>query len=99
MFFGIKYSFDIYNATGFLIDANYMYLKNPPNVNHPLVSGEWPYYLITFEFAARMLVYLHMLYLKLSFYEQKVTYSVIVYYENRFFKRFRAKSFNYSLHS
>lgn len=41
----------------FLIDANYMYLKNPPNVNHPLVSGEWPYYLITFEFAALMLVY------------------------------------------
>jgi len=41
----------------FLIDANYMYLKNPPNVSHPLVSGEWPYYLITFEFAALMLVY------------------------------------------
>ena len=34
----------------FIIDANYMYLKEPPAVNHPLVSGEWPYYLINLEF-------------------------------------------------
>ena len=34
----------------FLIDANYMYLKEPPAVNHPLVSGDWPYYLVNLEF-------------------------------------------------
>tara|TARA_B100000959_G_scaffold265154_1_gene306369 strand:- start:313 stop:843 length:531 start_codon:yes stop_codon:yes gene_type:complete len=41
----------------FLIDANYMYLKNPPEVDHPLVSGEWPYYLVNLEFAVLFLLY------------------------------------------
>ena len=41
----------------FLIDANYMYLKNPPEVEHPLVSGEWPYYLVNLEFAVLFLLY------------------------------------------
>ena len=41
----------------FLIDANYMYLKEPPAVNHPLVSGKWPYYLINLEFVVVILLY------------------------------------------
>ncbi len=41
----------------FIIDANYMYLKEPPAVNHPLVSGEWPYYLINLEFIVLILLY------------------------------------------
>lgn len=41
----------------FLIDANYMYLKEPPAVDHPLVSGEWPYYLVNLEFAILFLLY------------------------------------------
>ena len=41
----------------FLIDANYMYLKNPPAVDHPLVSGDWPYYLVNLEFVVLILVY------------------------------------------
>ncbi len=41
----------------FLIDANYMYLKNPPEVEHPLVSGEWPYYLVNLEFVVLFLLY------------------------------------------
>lgn len=41
----------------FYIDANYMYLKEPPAVNHPLVSGKWPYYLINLEFVVVILLY------------------------------------------
>ena len=41
----------------FYIDANYMYLKEPPVVNHPLVSGKWPYYLINLEFVVVILLY------------------------------------------
>ena len=41
----------------FLIDANYMYLKEPPAVNHPLVSGDWPYYLVNLEFVVLILLY------------------------------------------
>ena len=41
----------------FLIDANYMYLKNPPAVDHPLVSGDWPYYLVNLEFVVLILLY------------------------------------------
>lgn len=41
----------------FLIDANYMYLKNPPAVDHPLVSGDWPYYLVNLEFVILILLY------------------------------------------
>ena len=41
----------------FIIDANYMYLKEPPAVNHPLVSGDWPYYLVNLEFVVLILLY------------------------------------------
>tara|TARA_Y100000992_G_scaffold136541_1_gene90351 strand:+ start:1336 stop:1938 length:603 start_codon:yes stop_codon:yes gene_type:complete len=33
----------------YLIKSNYMYLNKPPEVNNPLIIGEWPYYLIYFE--------------------------------------------------
>ena len=41
----------------FLMDANYMYLKEPPAVNHPLVSGDWPYYLVNLEFVVLILLF------------------------------------------
>ena len=41
----------------FMIDANYMYLKNPPAVDHPFVSGVWPYYLVNLEFIVFFLLY------------------------------------------
>ena len=41
----------------FLIDSNFMYLSEPPNINHPLVSGEWPYYIIKWEFFVFLLLY------------------------------------------
>lgn len=41
----------------FIIDANYMYLKDPPAVDHPFVSGNWPYYLINLEFIVFFLFY------------------------------------------
>ena len=33
----------------FQIDSNYMYLAYPPNVNNPLILGEWPYYIFYWE--------------------------------------------------
>jgi len=33
----------------FYLGSNYMYLAEPPQVENPLVIGEWPYYLLWFE--------------------------------------------------
>lgn len=33
----------------FVLGSNYMYLANPPGVNHVLVMGEWPYYILYWE--------------------------------------------------
>ena len=41
----------------FMIDANYMYLKSAPAVDHPFVSGEWPYYLVNLEFVIFFLLF------------------------------------------
>lgn len=51
----------------FLLGANYMYLVDPPAVNHPLVSGEWPYYLINLEFFVFLLLYFTYSLFKVSF--------------------------------
>ena len=42
--------YDLIFLNDFMIDANYMYLKEPPPIDHPLISGEWPYYLFNLEF-------------------------------------------------
>lgn len=34
----------------FAIGGNYMYLAEAPQVDNPLVIGEWPYYVLWFEF-------------------------------------------------
>jgi hypothetical integral membrane protein (TIGR02206 family) len=33
----------------FYVGGNYMYLAEPPQVENPLVIGEWPYYVLWFE--------------------------------------------------
>jgi hypothetical integral membrane protein (TIGR02206 family) len=33
----------------FKINSNYMYLAYPPNVDNPLIIGEWPYYIMCWE--------------------------------------------------
>ena len=41
----------------FQIDSNYMYLAYPPDVNNPLIIGEWPYYVIYWEFIIVIFTY------------------------------------------
>ena len=41
----------------FQIDSNYMYLAYPPSVNNPLIIGEWPYYIIYWEFIIVIFTY------------------------------------------
>ena len=41
----------------FQIDSNYMYLAYPPNVNNPLILGEWPYYILYWEFIIIIFTY------------------------------------------
>lgn len=33
----------------FKLNSNYMYLAYPPNVDNPLIIGEWPYYIMYWE--------------------------------------------------
>lgn len=42
----------------FLIDSNYMYLAAAPSVSNPLVIGDWPYYILFWEFIVVILTYL-----------------------------------------
>lgn len=41
----------------FQIDSNYMYLAYPPNVDNPLIIGEWPYYIIYWEIIILIFTY------------------------------------------
>ena len=55
----------------FIVGGNYMYLAEPPQVNNPLIIGEWPYYVIWFEvFVILLLVLLYSL-SKISFRKSK----------------------------
>ena len=42
----------------FLLDSNYMYVNAAPEVNNPLVIGEWPYYLLFWEPLVMIIAYL-----------------------------------------
>ena len=48
-------------AINSLLGSNYWYVNQPPPVNHPLVQGEWPYYLIGMEAAVVTLFFLFSL--------------------------------------
>ena len=39
----------VVGVINYFIDANYIYTVAPPNVNNPLIIGEWPWYWIGFE--------------------------------------------------
>jgi hypothetical integral membrane protein (TIGR02206 family) len=42
----------------FKIGSNYMYLAEAPNIKNPLVFGEWPFYILNWEFFIIILFYL-----------------------------------------
>lgn len=48
----------------FVIGSNFMYLAHPPGVNHVLVMGEWPYYIIYWEFFIVVMFYMFYLIFK-----------------------------------
>ena len=45
-------------VVNWLLDANYMYLREIPNVDNPLVFGEWPRYIGNVEVIGLLLVIL-----------------------------------------
>jgi len=45
----------------YFLSANYMFICSPPNVNNPLLIGDWPIYLIILEFV--YFLYILILYL------------------------------------
>ena len=53
----------------YLLGSNYMYLNSPPEVENPLIIGEWPYYLISLEFIVIAIFYL--IYLLSSFRQKR----------------------------
>jgi hypothetical integral membrane protein (TIGR02206 family) len=55
----------------FIVGGNYMYLAEPPQVNNPLIIGEWPYYVIWFEVFVVLLLLLLYYLSKISFRKSK----------------------------
>jgi hypothetical integral membrane protein (TIGR02206 family) len=51
----------------YFLNANYMYLRNKPEANNPLVIGNWPWYIIGFE----IFLLLHFLVVYVIFYKMK----------------------------
>ena len=45
----------------YILDANYMFICQPPNVDSSFIIGEWPYYLLYLE--GIYLIYIYILYL------------------------------------
>ena len=41
----------------YLLDANYMYLNRPPDVDNPFIIGEWPYYIFNLELVVLVLTF------------------------------------------
>ena len=42
----------------FKIGSNYMYLAEAPNIKNPLVFGDWPFYILNWEFIILILFYI-----------------------------------------
>ena len=42
----------------FLLDSNYMYVNAPPQVDNPLVIGDWPYYILLWEIFILIIAYM-----------------------------------------
>ena len=42
----------------FKIGSNYMYLAEAPNIKNPLVYGDWPFYILNWEFIILILFYI-----------------------------------------
>jgi len=53
----------------YLLSANYMFVCFPPNVNNPLLIGQWPTYLIVLEFI--YFLYILILYIPFKLFNKK----------------------------
>tara|TARA_B100001142_G_scaffold225918_1_gene224045 strand:+ start:11018 stop:11686 length:669 start_codon:yes stop_codon:yes gene_type:complete len=53
----------------YFLSANYMFVCSPPNVNNPLLIGDWPIYLIILEFV--YFLYILILYLPFKLLHKK----------------------------
>jgi hypothetical integral membrane protein (TIGR02206 family) len=42
----------------FLLGSNYMYVNAPPEVDNPLVIGDWPYYILLWEIFILIIAYM-----------------------------------------
>ena len=45
----------------YLVGSNYMYLSKKPDVDNPLLMGDWPYYILVLELVA--IIHFWILYL------------------------------------
>ena len=67
VFFIMQILFIIIGTANWVFSANYMYLSKAPEVDNPLIIGEWPWYIIFFEIAG----FLHILILYFCFRKMK----------------------------
>ena len=56
----------------YLIDANYMYLCEKPLVSHPLIFGDWPWYVLGFEIVG--ILHILLFYIIFFYLGRRVTF-------------------------
>ena len=61
----------IVSFINYIIDSNYMFLCSPPDVNNPLLIGDWPYYILVLELV--FFIYGYILYLPFKLREIFIT--------------------------
>ncbi len=44
--------------SNYVLDANYMYLAERPLVKNPMIAGDWPWYILGFEFLGFIHIYI-----------------------------------------
>ena len=56
-FISLQFLLVFVGLSNYILDANYMYLAESPVVKNPMIIGDWPWYILGFEFLGFIHIY------------------------------------------
>lgn len=57
-FIALQFVLVFVGLSNYILDANYMYLAERPLVKNPMIVGDWPWYILGFEFLGFIHIYI-----------------------------------------